>query len=144
MILDGATHRFTSTSAIMASTAWMHIAVTARAGDGSAAKLYQNGIQLAAAWTLNNGNVTLDNNLYEQTIGCFGPYNGAYLQFWEGQLDDIIFFNTALTPNEVRFVYEQGRGGGMLREPPKRRSFFVPTLPLPVRRRSSRFLTFPG
>jgi hypothetical protein len=61
-----------------------------------------------------------------------------------GLIDDVTIFNTALTPNEVRFLYEQGRGGGMLLEPPKRRAFFVPTLPLPVRRRSSRFLTFPG
>lgn len=39
--------------------------------------------------------------------------------------DDIIIFNTALTANEVRFVYEQGRGGGMLYQPPRRRSYFA-------------------
>jgi hypothetical protein len=64
--------------------------------------------------------------------------------FFNGHIDDVTIFNTALTASEFCFLNEQGRGGGMLHEPPKRRSVFVPTLPLPVRRRSSRFLAFPG
>jgi hypothetical protein len=64
--------------------------------------------------------------------------------FWNGQIDDVTLWDRFLTDAEINTLYRLGRGGGMLREPPRRRSFFVPTLPLPVRRRSSRFLTFPG
>jgi hypothetical protein len=77
------------------------------------------------------------------TISFFGQQGN---QFFRGLIDDLTIFNTSITASEIQFIDEQGRGGGMLREPPKRRSFFVPTLPLPlpVRRRASRFLTFPG
>jgi hypothetical protein len=36
--------------------------------------------------------------------------------------DDLTIFNAPLTASEVRFIYEQGRGGGMLYQPPRRRS----------------------
>jgi hypothetical protein len=55
-----------------------------------------------------------------------------------------LLMDAAPTASEIGFIYEQGRGGGLVHEPPRRRSFFVPTLPFPVRRRSSRFLAFPG
>lgn len=61
-----------------------------------------------------------------------------------GQIDDVRGWNRALTAAEIRQIYERDRGGGLLYEPPKRRAFFVPALPLPIRRCSSRFLTFPG
>jgi hypothetical protein len=40
---------------------------------------------------------------------------------WTGQIDDVIYFNTALTSSEDRFIFEQGRGGGLLYQPPRRR-----------------------
>ena len=61
-----------------------------------------------------------------------------------GLADDLRVHRRSLTASEIRLLYERDRGGGMLREPPKRRSFFVPTLPFANRRRSSRFLGFPG
>jgi hypothetical protein len=75
------------------------------------------------------------------TISFFGQQGN---QFFLGLIDDLTIFNTSINVSDMQFLYEQGRGGGLLHEPPKRRSFFVPTLPIPVRRRSSRFLTFPG
>ena len=109
---------------------WHHFAVTISLG---VAYLYFNGVQI-------------DSQTPGAISGSVFRFGAEFSQnrYFDGQLDDITIFNTAPTDNEVRFIYEQGRGGGMLREPPKRRSFFVPTLPLPVRRRSSRFLTFPG
>jgi hypothetical protein len=40
----------------------------------------------------------------------------------DGLADDWIVFNTAPTANDLRFIYEQGRGGGLLLQPPRRRS----------------------
>jgi hypothetical protein len=69
---------------------------------------------------------------------------GVNSDFFSGYTDDLRLFARALSENETVEIFKNKRGGGLLHEPPKRRSFFVPTLPLPVRRRSSRFLTFPG
>jgi hypothetical protein len=109
---------------------WNHIASVR---VGTAVSLFHNGIQVASGTLLVNDAASPDR---------IGQRNSTL--FYSGLADDVLIFDSALTPNEFRFIYEQGRGGGMLREPPKRRSVFVPTLPFPVRRRSSRFLTFPG
>jgi hypothetical protein len=71
---------------------------------------------------------------------------GTNSEFFSGYIDDFRLYGRTLTTSEVGQLYLSGRGGGLSNEPPKRRSFFVPTLPtpLPARRRSSRFLTFPG
>ncbi len=61
-----------------------------------------------------------------------------------GLSDDLRVYNRSLTAAEIRQMHERDRGGGLSHEPPKRRSFFVPTLPVVNRRRSSRFLAFPG
>jgi hypothetical protein len=100
----------------------------------SSVNLFIDGISIGAA-ILAAGNFTI-NSIGDGYSGSFFPFPGI--------IDDVIVFRQGLRPHEPRFLFEQGRSGGLLREPPKRRAFFVPTLPLPVRRRSSRFLTFPG
>jgi len=49
--------------------------------------------------------------------------------------DDFALINTALTPNEVRFLYDQGQGGGLLLQPPRRRSYFAAAATTNRRRR---------
>jgi hypothetical protein len=61
-----------------------------------------------------------------------------------GQMAEVCTWNRALTVGEIRTLYEAGPGGAWQLEPVRRVSYFAQTLPLPVRRRSSRFLTFPG
>ncbi len=100
----------------------------------SAINLFLDGVSIGAL-TLAAGTFTL-NSIGDGYASNAFPFPGV--------IDDVIVFGQGLRPHEPRFIYEQGRGGGMLREPPKRRSVFLPTLPFPVRRRSSRFLTFPG
>jgi hypothetical protein len=108
--LNGSSHRFSSTSAIMASTAWLHVAVTARAGDGSAAQMFLNGNQVAATWTVLTGNITLDDNPYRQTIGCIGPFDGSYLQFFQGQIAEVANWSRAILPSEINTLYRLGPG----------------------------------
>jgi hypothetical protein len=71
---------------------------------------------------------------------------GTNSEFFSGYIDDFRLYGRTLRTSEIGHLFALDRGGGLSNEPPKRRSFFVPTLPtpLPVRRRSSRFLTFPG
>jgi hypothetical protein len=113
---------------------WSHLLLGYQNG---VAFFYVNGILVGSQAWANGVNALSSRELNLGRFGTFGSYSPV-------RLDDITIFNAALTAGEIKFIYEQGRGGGMLREPPRRRSFFVPTLPLPVRRRSSRFLAFPG
>jgi hypothetical protein len=72
-----------------------------------------------------NGLLQTTGNLAQN--GKFSPtVLGRRLDFaanYNGLLDDFLFFEAALTASEVRFIYEQGRGGGMLYQPPRRRSY---------------------
>jgi hypothetical protein len=56
--------------------------------------------------------------------GVLGEYNAI-------RLDDIRVYNRALSPSEIQLLYTGGRGAGMLREPPRRRSFQGVTIPRP-------------
>jgi len=52
-------------------------------------------------------------------------FNSAFTgQILLGLLDDIIIFNRVVTEPEARFIFEQGRGGGLLYKPERRRSYF--------------------
>jgi hypothetical protein len=110
---------FQSSDNAINDTEWHHVAVTA-AGDGDSGRIFVDGKQLSTTVqtnlnALSTGDSTRSLTIASQTNGFTFPFGG--------QLDDFIIFNTALSPNEVRFIYEQGRGGGLLMQPPRRRSF---------------------
>ncbi len=118
---------------------WHHVC-TVRNGSivGTNGSVYLDGRLLGTA---NFGSLSIPST---EQLQIGQRADNGFNQVFFGQLDDVILCGSPFSAAEVSFIYDQGRGGGMLREPPKRRSFFVPTLPLPVRRRSSRFLAFPG
>lgn len=64
---------------------------------------------------------TMTTNATAGTV-VIGRTSYGGVEYFPGQLDDIILFSTNLTPNEIQFIYEQGRGGGLLMQPPRRRS----------------------
>jgi hypothetical protein len=102
------------------------------------------------AWTYGNSSVSFFINGIQQTLsGAYsypsstsggsashqlwiGGYN-AFASSWglNGQTDDFRIYNRVLTPSEIRLLYTGGRGAGMLREPPRRRSFQGVTIPRP-------------
>jgi hypothetical protein len=114
---------------------WTHICGVT---DASGARLFFDGRLVGTR--ADTVAITRTNGL---AIGYRFGVNG---DFYSGFTDDFRLYGRTFTTSEVGQLYLSGRGGGLSNEPPKRRSFFVPTLPtpLPVRRRSSRFLTFPG
>jgi hypothetical protein len=94
---------------------WTHVAGTY---NGSLMAFYINGVSVGTA--AQSGTITIQAS--DLFIGQFAT--GGFSTF-NGQIDDVILCNTAVTANEVRFIYEQGRGGGMLYQPPRRRSYFA-------------------
>ena len=128
--LNGTTNVFSYTNP---GTRFDHICAT---WTGSTVRVFVNGVSI--------GSASFSGTIAASTTSIYLGSASVVQRVVDGLCDDFMILNTALTANEAELIYEQGRGGGMLREPPKRRSFFVPTLPFPVRRRSSRFLAFPG
>ena len=119
-------------SAIYANR-WTHVCAVA---DAAGARLFFDGSLVGT----RSDTVSL-----AKTNGLGIGYRfGVNSDFYSGFTDDLKIYSRTLTPSEIRQMYERDRGGGLLHEPPKRRSFFVPTLPVVNRRRSSRFLAFPG
>lgn len=81
---------------------WTHIAATS---DGTTMRLYINGIQVdsaASPLVLANTFTTL-----------FGAYqrNGIKEQFFNGLVDEIEFFNRALTASEIQAIFSAGSAG---------------------------------
>jgi hypothetical protein len=82
---------------------WNHIASVR---IGTAVSLFRNGIQVAS------GTLPVNDAASPSRIG---HRNGTF--FYSGLADDVIFYNTALTANEVREIYRLGRGYGVFPEP---------------------------
>jgi hypothetical protein len=108
---------------------WVHIALVFNGSGTTNAQrmqLHINGIEQTlsfAGYTVPSSTSTLSNTTVFR-LGAYLEINDASAYQWNGFLDDFILFdrNTTLTANEVRFIYEQGRGGGLLMQPPRRRS----------------------
>jgi hypothetical protein len=100
---------------------WHHVAGTYNGNsNASGISLFVDGRQVSTNTILNSAVGSLLNS-GDTTIGSVTT-NQFFLA---AHLDDIILFSTNLTPNEIQFIYEQGRGGGLLMQPPRRRSYFI-------------------
>jgi len=99
----------------IATNVWTHCVGTY---NGSVMTWYLQGDQVGTA--AQSG--TIATQASDFFIGQFAT--GGFSAF-KGQIDDAIVFNGSLTASEVRFIYEQGRGGGMLYQPPRRRSYYA-------------------
>jgi hypothetical protein len=114
-IVSGGSFAWTPTQNIfIAQNVFQHVAYTRNGND---AAFYVNG-ELRATGSITT-TYTATNTV---RLGSGTSFGGEPANFIG---DDFIIFNTASTPNEIRFIYEQGRGGGMLYQPPRRRSFFA-------------------
>jgi hypothetical protein len=109
---------FAGSTLPIALNTWYHVCHT---WDRSRGLLYVNtdpGTIVGTAGP-NTGPVT------RGYIGASGSTSAGPNSYSSSFIDDVILCNTAVTANEVRFIYEQGRGGGMLYQPPRRRSYFA-------------------
>ena len=96
---------FKSDSAIFSNNTWTHIAVVQ---DGVQPKVYKNGVEVPITFTTSTDKTawfsdlpSLDNG----RIGCGNQNNAGDIQFFNGAIDEVSFFNTALTEFEVKSIY---------------------------------------
>jgi len=99
-----------NTGPLLLGQGWSNVGIT---WNGSTASLIFNGSFFTSA------------SVATSTAFSISVIGQQASQFLLAQLDDVTVFNTALTANEVRFIYEHGRGGGMLYQPPRRLSYFA-------------------
>ena len=80
---------------------WLHVVGTI---IGTAATIFLNGESVATGTVAAIGNTTgvID-------IGAYGDFGGGY--YLDGRIDQISLHNRALSPNEIRQLYQLGRGG---------------------------------
>jgi len=107
---SGTTLADANTGPLLLGQGWSHVGIT---WNGSTASLIFNGSFFTSA------------SVATSTAFSISVIGQQASQFLLAQLDDVTVFNTALTANEVRFIYEHGRGGGMLYQPPRRLSYFA-------------------
>ncbi len=96
---------FKSDSSVFSNNTWTHIAVVQ---DGVQPKVYKNGVEVPITFTTSTDKTawfsdlpSLDNG----RIGCGNQNNAGDIQFFNGAIDEVSFFNTALTELEVRKIY---------------------------------------
>ncbi len=88
-------------------------------GLGTTVAWYYNGLLVESATiaAASSGGMAVN------TIGT----GASSPLFFDGQLDDIRLYSRALTAQEILATYQAGRGGGLLYEPPRRKTYFVPS-----------------
>ena len=73
--------------------------------DGTSRKLYLNGKQSGSTDTQISGNIDTTNGAV--TLG----YDNCCARFYfDGKIDDARIYNYALTPSQIKQVYNQGAG----------------------------------
>jgi len=77
---------------------------------------------LFTALVLNNGypkGYINGNNVWNSVyVGCIGLTNwkiGSWDRYFNGSIANVQIYNTALTPQEIQYLYQQGLGGGPIR-----------------------------
>ena len=92
---------FTSNTTILSDT-WYHIVFTKNGDDNT---LYINGV--------SDNTVTSTGNVASTTSNFrIGSYDGSQY-FWDGNLDEVALWNTALTQTQVTQVYNNGYPGNL-------------------------------
>ena len=94
LVLNGATHVWTSTSTYSDTASWHHVAVVLTSNSGTIS-VYYDGASVAGSWTALTGAVVLDNNAYLLRAGNY-LYAGTSYGHFDGLMDDIIIYMTGL------------------------------------------------
>ncbi|RKY12273.1 MAG: hypothetical protein DRP65_01765 [Planctomycetota bacterium] len=98
-------HVYTTSNANLVAGQWYHIAATFTFGTGSSMKCYLNNNVLAGNWNRGDGNSPVPTNTKPVTIG--GLTTGKYL---DGAIDNVKIFDTVLSEEEIKTLYNEGSG----------------------------------
>jgi hypothetical protein len=126
-------NRVTTNIGSLTVETWHHV-VCVKTSSVGGLRVWINGVLDGNAATPGTNQASTARFNLGGNYGGVGPFNAA--------IDDFCIFSNA-TASDIQFIYQQGRAGGMLYQPPRRRVYFLPTA-TPSRRKSSRVLCYPG
>jgi hypothetical protein len=102
---DGEFHTFQTSEDVLTLNAWNYVSAVYEQSSGTR-RIYVNGV-LAA--TRIDTPITVSNSMADVTIGAMrSPSIG---EFFNGQIDEVSFYNRALTSNEIMEIYQAGSSG---------------------------------
>jgi len=113
MQVDGSNAAYWICAGETATATWQHFAVVQ---DGSALKIYRNGVDITPTPSLYGTGAASDWISYVSAadngrIGCSNSNNGGNLYFADGLLDDLRYYQAvALTQAQVQEIYNSGSG----------------------------------
>ncbi len=84
---------------------WTHIAITYTFGTGSSIKAYVNGEEFSGGWAYGDGN---NAPWSEASPFYMGQEYYLYGYNFNGIIDEVAIFKTALSANEIKLHYEHG------------------------------------
>jgi hypothetical protein len=104
----GGVQEWLSTSSVISTGTWFHIAVTYTWGTGSSIKIYLNGSLVSGSWATGTGDVTF--------VGTTGPtqkigrlqHSGVTSFFaWQGSIDDLLVWNAIIDATNIGYLASQ-------------------------------------
>ena len=98
-------------NAVISTGTWIHI-VLVQDGTAAAPEIYINKIKVA-----QTNNVSVDNSFWfndlsgldRGRIGCRNSNSAGNSNFTDGNIDEVLFFNKALTQSEISDIYNNGK-----------------------------------
>lgn len=94
LVLNAATHVWSSASTYTDTTAFHHIAAVLTSNSGTIS-VYLDGVAISGSWTTLTGEIFLENNLYSLRPGNY-TFGGLNYGHFDGLIDDIIIYMTGL------------------------------------------------
>lgn len=101
LAFNGGGFAYVQANSVVAADTLYHVVGVQRSGTRY---LFINGVQQTATSTTLPGSVSTTTRL-----GIF--YSDGSSLLWNGIIDDVLIYSRALTNNEIREMYELGRGG---------------------------------
>ncbi|ETR73429.1 MAG: hypothetical protein OMM_00959 [Candidatus Magnetoglobus multicellularis str. Araruama] len=91
----------------LTNAGWLHFALTQ---DGTAPKLYINGIDITSFDLETNKTVWIDNSAFEKlSLGCTNA-NGSEYGYFAGLIEDVRYYDYALSEQEIKNIYNNNKG----------------------------------
>ena len=86
---------------------WYHIAATY---DGSNIRIYVNGVEEGTA-TSETGQIDYTGGQQEFKMGVAELGSGTFQNYFDGTIDDVRFYDLALSADQIQQLYQDGLGG---------------------------------
>ncbi len=87
-----------STSNVVSTGSWQHVAVSFTFGSGSSVALYVDGVPVSGSWTYGNGTESATADTNPVRIGALYP---GYLLEFDGLIDEVRIWDVALSEDDI-------------------------------------------